>query len=50
MILAEKALPGGERLAWGTAVALVALVVRVGAAAASVPGLAEPQPMRMMGG
>ena len=28
VILAEKALPGGERLAWGTAVALVALGVR----------------------
>ena len=42
VILAEKALPGGERLAWATAVALVALGVWVGTAPASVPGLTQP--------
>ena len=48
VILAEKALPGGDRLAWAAAVALVALGVWVGSAPASVPGLT--QPMRMMDG
>jgi predicted metal-binding membrane protein len=48
VILAEKALPGGEALARATAVALVALGFWVAAAPASVPGLTQPG--RMMRG
>lgn len=48
-IFAEKVLPGGERLARGVALALVALGLWVAIAPRSVPGLAEPgsAPMQM---
>jgi predicted metal-binding membrane protein len=49
VILAEKALPGGERIAWATAAALVALGVWVGSSPSSVPGLTQPGHMTMRG-
>jgi predicted metal-binding membrane protein len=41
-VLAEKVLPGGERLSVVLAVALLALGVWVAVAAGSVPGLTDP--------
>jgi predicted metal-binding membrane protein len=43
----EKVTPGGERLAAGLAVALVALGLWVAASPGSVPGLTQPHPMEM---
>jgi hypothetical protein len=47
LILAEKALPGGEAVGRLIAVALVALGIWVAASPASVPGLKQPSQMQM---
>jgi predicted metal-binding membrane protein len=47
LILAEKVLPAGERIAVGLAVALAALGLWVATAPASVPGLTQPHRMQM---
>jgi predicted metal-binding membrane protein len=50
VVLAEKALPGGERLARALAVGLAVLGVWIALAPASVPELTVPQGMAMHGG
>ena len=42
LVFAEKVLPGGERVARGLAVALVALGLWIGTSPATVPGLTTP--------
>jgi predicted metal-binding membrane protein len=48
VILAEKALPHGERLTKILGVALVALGIWIAAAPGSVPQLTDPQPTDAM--